>query len=220
MGGETVHALRGIDLEIEKKEFVSITGPSGCGKSTLLGLLGLLDAPTHGTYWLGNRQVERLSDDERAHARNQEIGFVFQSFHLLPRFTALRNVEMPLIYSAAYTSRLTPAKRREKALVALERVGMSDRLKHLPNQLSGGQRQRVAIARALVNQPSLILADEPTGSLDSHTGKEILALLQKLNGEGVTILVVTHDPQIAASTQRTLTLFDGKISEDRHRAAI
>jgi putative ABC transport system ATP-binding protein len=215
MGNETLRALDGVTTTIDPGEFIAITGPSGCGKSTLMNLLGLLDQPTEGTLLLDGRNVSALSDDERAQLRNQKIGFVFQSFHLLPRASALRNVEMPLIYAASYASHLTPAERTRMATAALTRVGLADRLHHLPNELSGGQRQRVAIARALVNQPKILLGDEPTGNLDSRSGQEILKLFEELHEQGVTVILVTHDPKIAARCHRTLAMLDGKILEDR-----
>lgn len=214
LGGETVYALNGIDFTIQEGEFVSITGPSGCGKSTLMNILGLLDQPTSGQYLLDSKNAASLSDDESAFLRNQKIGFVFQNFYLLSRASALRNVELPLIYSQALGKPLSPRITHEKAADALKRVGLSDRKNHKPNELSGGQRQRVAIARALVNEPKLILADEPTGNLDSKTGEDILNLFKKLNEEGVTIVLVTHDPSIAKRTKRTIAMLDGKIKSD------
>ncbi|MFI5361985.1 MAG: ABC transporter ATP-binding protein [Elusimicrobiota bacterium] len=208
-GASTVHALRSATLEIAHGEFAAITGPSGCGKSTLLQILGCLDRPTHGAYVLNGRDVSRLSNDELAEARLKYIGFVFQSFHLLPRLPVIDNVELPLIYAD-----MRRAQRRALAAAALERVGMAHRLDHNPLQLSGGERQRVAIARALVNDPQVILADEPTGNLDSDRGAEILALFQELNRAGKTILLVTHDASIAASTKRMIRLKDGQIVSD------
>jgi len=209
MGSEQVHALRGLDLEIRKGEYVAIMGPSGSGKSTLMNLIGCLDSPTQGSYWLAGRQVSSLDDDELAYIRNKEIGFVFQTFNLLPRATALHNVELPLIYNG------TPAEERaERAKAALEMVDLTDRMLHKPNELSGGQRQRVAIARALVNRPSILLADEPTGNLDSVTGAEIMALFQRLHEQGNTIILVTHEADIAAHAHRIIHIKDGKVSAD------
>src|SRR5712692_2302442 len=210
MGSEQVHALRGLDLEIRKGEYVAIMGPSGSGKSTLMNLIGCLDSPTQGSYWLAGRQVSSLDDDELAYIRNKEIGFVFQTFNLLPRATALHNVELPLIYNG------TPAEERiEKAKKALERVDLMDRMNHKPNELSGGQRQRVAIARALVNSPSIVLADEPTGNLDSKTGDEIMALFENLHRQGNTIILVTHENDIARHAHRIIYIRDGKIASDQ-----
>ena len=209
MGSEQVHALRGVDVEIHKGEYVAIMGPSGSGKSTLMNLIGCLDSPTSGKYWLAGRQVSDLDDDELAHIRNKEIGFVFQTFNLLPRATALHNVELPLIYNG------TPAEERiEKAKKALERVDLMDRMTHKPNELSGGQRQRVAIARALVNSPSIVLGDEPTGNLDSKTGEEIMALFENLHQQGNTIILVTHENDIAQHAHRVIHIRDGKIASD------
>lgn len=208
-GASSVHALQRANLKIKHGEFVAITGPSGCGKSTLLQILGCLDRPTNGAYDLNGRDVSRLSNDELAFMRLKYIGFVFQSFHLLPRLPVIDNVELPLIYAD-----IRKAKRHELAEQALARVGMEHRLDHNPLQLSGGERQRVAIARALVNDPSVILADEPTGNLDSNRGSEILALFQEFHEVGKTILIVTHDTSIAASTQRIIRLKDGHIVED------
>jgi putative ABC transport system ATP-binding protein len=211
MGAEQVHALRGVDLEIKKGEYVAIMGPSGSGKSTLMNLIGCLDTPSRGRYWLAGRLVSELDDDELAHIRNKEIGFVFQTFNLLPRATALHNVELPLIYNG------TPAEQRaERARRALEIVGLSDRMMHRPNELSGGQRQRVAVARALVNSPSILLADEPTGNLDSQTGEEIMALFDDLHRQGNTIILVTHERDIAAHAHRIIHIRDGKIESDEH----
>ena len=208
-GASAVHALRSATLEIEHGAFAAITGPSGCGKSTLLQILGCLDRPTHGTYALNGRDVSTLGNDELAMARLKYIGFVFQSFHLLPRLPVVDNVELPLIYAD-----MGRTQRRERAAAALARVGMAHRMDHNPLQLSGGERQRVAIARALVNDPQVILADEPTGNLDSDRGAEILALFQELNRAGKTILLVTHDASIAASTRRIIRLKDGAIVSD------
>jgi len=209
MGAEQVHALSGVDLEIRKGEYVAIMGPSGSGKSTLMNLIGCLDSPSSGKYWLAGRLVSELDDDELAYIRNKEIGFVFQTFNLLPRATALHNVELPLIYNG------TPAEERiEKAKKALERVDLTSRMSHKPNELSGGQRQRVAIARALVNSPSIVLADEPTGNLDSKTGEEIMALFKNLHSQGNTIILVTHEHDIAQNAHRIIFIRDGKIASD------
>ncbi len=209
MGDETIHALAGVTLAIHAGEFVAIVGTSGSGKTTLMHLLGCLDTPTGGTYRLNGTDVRTLSDDDLSDLRNREIGFVFQSFNLLPRTSALRNVELPLVYRG-----VDPAERRRRAKEALERVGLGDRTGHSPNQLSGGQRQRVAIARALVSEPSLLLADEPTGNLDSATEKEILDLLRELNDAGNTVVLVTHEPGIAAQATRAIRLADGLVVED------
>ncbi len=207
MGAETVHALDGVDVEIQRNEYVAIMGPSGSGKSTLMNMIGCLDTPTAGEYILNGQPVQNLDDDELARIRNREIGFVFQTFNLLPRATALHNVELPLIYAG------TPSKeRRAKASAALERVQLADRMDHKPNELSGGQRQRVAIARALVNDPSIVLADEPTGNLDSATSAEIMGVFDQLQDAGQTIIMVTHEYDIAAHAQRVITLVDGKVS--------
>jgi len=209
MGAEQVHALRGVNVEIRKGEYVAIMGPSGSGKSTLMNLIGCLDSPTSGKYWLAGRLVSDLDDDELAYIRNKEIGFVFQTFNLLPRATALHNVELPLIYNG------TPAEERiEKARKALERVDLGDRMHHKPNELSGGQRQRVAIARALVNNPSIVLADEPTGNLDSKTGEEIMILFENLYRQGNTIILVTHENDIAQHAHRIIHIRDGRIASD------
>src|SRR5450631_524884 len=213
MGSEQVRALNGINLEIRKGEYVAIMGPSGSGKSTLMNLIGCLDSPSSGKYWLAGRLVSDLDDDELAYIRNKEIGFVFQTFNLLPRATALHNVELPLIYNG------TPAEERiERAKKALERVDLIPRMSHKPNELSGGQRQRVAIARALVNNPSIVLADEPTGNLDSKTGEEIMALFARLHQQGHTIILVTHETDIAEHAERIIRLRDGRIESDLRRA--
>lgn len=217
MGGENIHALDGISFDVEPGEQCAIAGPSGCGKSTLMNILGLLDTPDSGRYLFDGRDVSGFSDDERSRLRNQTIGFVFQTFNLLPRLSALRNVEMPLVYSASFDKSFTRENIRARAVEALTRVGLADRMHHAPNELSGGQRQRTAIARALVNRPKLLLADEPTGNLDSKAGLEILALFEKLNREGVTLLVVTHDPEVASNARRTIRMLDGKIVEDRRK---
>jgi len=215
MGGETVHALRDVSLSVEAGEFVAIIGSSGSGKTTLMNILGLLDQPTEGQYRLDGRSVEAIPDDERALIRNQKLGFVFQSFHLLPRMTALRNVELPLVYSASYDLEFSHEKSTAAAKRALEKVHLSDREHHRPNELSGGQRQRVAIARALVNRPRLLMADEPTGNLDSKTSAEILDLFADLNErEKVTVILVTHDPKIAARARRVVTMSDGRVESD------
>jgi putative ABC transport system ATP-binding protein len=210
MGSEQqVQALRGVNLQIQRNEYVAIMGPSGSGKSTLMNLIGCLDSPSEGRYWLNGQQVSELDDDELARIRNKEIGFVFQTFNLLPRATALHNVELPLIYAG------TPAEERiERAKGSLRAVGMDARMNHKPNELSGGQRQRVAIARALVNRPSIILADEPTGNLDSQTGNEIMALFDRLHGEGNTIVLVTHENDIAEYAHRVIHIRDGVVSRD------
>jgi putative ABC transport system ATP-binding protein len=206
MGAEKVHALRGVDLQMNNGEYVAIMGPSGSGKSTLMNLIGCLDTPTSGKYYLAGRQVSELDDDELAHIRNKEIGFVFQTFNLLPRATALHNIELPLIYNG------TPAEERvERAKHAIDMVDLGDRMLHKPNELSGGQRQRVAIARALVNNPSILLADEPTGNLDTATGVEIMALFDRLQAQENTIILVTHEHDIAAHAHRIIHLRDGKV---------
>ena len=209
MGTEHVHALRGISLEIRKGEYAAIMGPSGSGKSTLMNLIGCLDSPTKGAYWLAGRLVSELDDDELAYIRNKEIGFVFQTFNLLPRATALHNVELPLIYNGTPTE-----ERQERARQALRQVELGERMMHRPNELSGGQRQRVAIARALVNNPSILLADEPTGNLDSQTGEEIMALFARLHQQGNTIILVTHEPDVAQRAHRIIRLRDGKVEKD------
>lgn len=214
-GDEEIHAIQDLSISIDAGEFISITGASGSGKSTLLYILGLLDKPTSGGYSLQGASVERLSDTERAQLRNRFMGFVFQSFHLLPRATALRNVMMPLVYASGGDSAIAEGAQRARALEALSLVGLADRVNHRPNELSGGQRQRVAIARAVVNNPKLIFADEPTGNLDSKSGRDILALFERLHHQGVTVLMVTHDPSIAERAHRRIVLRDGMLVEDR-----
>jgi putative ABC transport system ATP-binding protein len=214
MGEEEIHALRGVSIQIERGEYVAIMGPSGSGKSTLMNLIGCLDTPSKGSYLLNGKQVSEMNDNELARIRNQEIGFVFQTFNLLPRASALQNVELPLVYAGI------PAKDRQKlAKGALDRVELTSRMTHKPNELSGGQRQRVAIARALVNNPSILLADEPTGNLDSKTGAEIMALFAKLHESGNTIVLVTHEADIAAFAHRTISVRDGQVEKDVRRAA-
>ena len=214
MGAEEIHALRGVSISIERGEYVAIMGPSGSGKSTLMNLIGCLDTPSKGTYMLNGKQAGQMSDDELARIRNEEIGFVFQTFNLLPRATALHNVELPLIY-AGVSSKV----RHERASTALDKVELGDRKTHKPNELSGGQRQRVAIARALVNNPSIVLADEPTGNLDSKTGVEIMSLFERLHESGNTIILVTHEPEVAAHAHRTIHIRDGQVEKDVRRAA-
>jgi putative ABC transport system ATP-binding protein len=210
MGEEQVKALDGVDIELERGEYVAIMGPSGSGKSTLMNLLGCLDTPSEGEYWLNGHAVSTLNDDELAQVRNKEVGFVFQSFHLLPRYSALDNVQLPLVYS-----NIPREERLARAIHALEQVDLTDRIHHRPNELSGGQRQRVAIARALINQPSILLADEPTGNLDSTTGREILNLFEHLHTTGHTIILVTHDPEVASHANRIIRLRDGRVELDR-----
>jgi len=209
LGAEPIHALRGIDFNVSRGEYVAIMGPSGSGKSTLLNVLGCLDTPTSGRYELDGQQVNALNHDVMADFRNRKIGFVFQTFNLLNRATALQNVELPLIYAA-----LSRRRRRDRARTVLEMVGLADRLHHRPNELSGGQQQRVAIARALANNPSIILADEPTGNLDSETGEEIMEILSELHAHGHTILLVTHEEDVARNTQRIMRLRDGRVESD------
>jgi putative ABC transport system ATP-binding protein len=215
MGQEQVHALRGVNLRIDRGEYVAIMGPSGSGKSTLMNLIGCLDTPTKGRYWLNSNLVSELDDDELARIRNREIGFVFQTFNLLARATALHNVELPLIYSG------TPSDERiQRAKTALEAVDLGSRMNHKPNELSGGQRQRVAIARALVNNPSIILADEPTGNLDSQTGNEIMKLMEDLHRKGNTIVLVTHEADIAEHAYRVVHIKDGIVASDERRSRV
>jgi putative ABC transport system ATP-binding protein len=214
MGGEVVRALRGVDIAIRRNEYVAIMGPSGSGKSTLMNLIGCLDTPNEGEYWLNGAMVSTMSDDELARVRNKEIGFVFQTFNLLPRATALHNVELPLVYAGVPSD-----ERKRRAREALSRVQLADRMDHRPNELSGGQRQRVAIARALVNNPSILLADEPTGNLDSQTSEEIMRVFEGLATQGQTVIMVTHEPDIAAHARRVVVLRDGVIESDDRRAA-
>jgi putative ABC transport system ATP-binding protein len=212
MGGEIVRALRGVDLAVRRNEYVAIMGPSGSGKSTLMNLIGCLDTPTAGEYWLNGQLVSQMKDDDLARVRNKEIGFVFQTFNLLPRATALHNVELPLVYAG-----VSSAERKERAFEALKAVQLGDRVHHRPNELSGGQRQRVAIARALVNRPSILLADEPTGNLDSTTSEEIMRVFENLANTGQTVIMVTHEPDIAAHARRIVVLRDGLIASDDRR---
>jgi len=214
MGSEEIHALRGISIRIERGEFVAIMGPSGSGKSTLMNLIGCLDTPSSGSYLLNGKQVSQMNDNELARIRNEEVGFVFQTFNLLPRATSLKNVELPLVYAG-----VSAKDREQRAKIALEQVELTSRMNHRPNELSGGQRQRVAIARALVNAPSMLLADEPTGNLDSKTGLEILGLFDRLHRAGNTILLVTHEADVAAYANRAVHLRDGQIESDVRRAA-
>ncbi len=214
MGEEKVHALSGVSIQIDRGEYVAIMGPSGSGKSTLMNLIGCLDTPSKGSYLLNGKQVSEMNDDELARIRNEEIGFVFQTFNLLPRATALHNVELPLIYAG-----LSSKARADRASQALDKVELSDRKHHRPNQLSGGQRQRVAIARALVNNPSILLADEPTGNLDTKTGVEIMSLFERLHEAGNTIIIVTHEAEVAEHAHRVIHIRDGKVEKDVRRAA-
>jgi putative ABC transport system ATP-binding protein len=214
MGEEEIHALSGVSLEIDRGEYVAIMGPSGSGKSTLMNLIGCLDTPSKGSYLLNGKQVSQMNDDELARIRNEEIGFVFQTFNLLPRATALHNVELPLVYGG-----VTGKARQERAQQALEKVELMSRATHRPSELSGGQRQRVAIARALVNNPSILLADEPTGNLDSKTGTEIMGIFDRLHQGGNTIIVVTHEADIAAYAHRVVSIRDGQVEKDVRRAA-
>jgi putative ABC transport system ATP-binding protein len=214
MGSEEIHALRGVNIQIDRGEYVAIMGPSGSGKSTLMNLIGCLDTPTKGSYLLNDKQVSQMNDNELAQIRNEEIGFVFQTFNLLPRASALQNVELPLIYAG-----VAARDRHTRAKAALEKVELGSRMSHRPNELSGGQRQRVAIARALVNNPSILLADEPTGNLDSKTGGEIMALFARLHEAGNTIVLVTHEADIAAFAHRTIHLRDGQVEKDVKQAA-
>lgn len=209
MGTERVRALQGVDLVIRRNEFVAIMGPSGSGKSTMMNMIGCLDTPSEGEYWLNGHRVSELGDDALARIRNKEIGFVFQTFNLLPRATALANVELPMVYAG-----VSSKERRDRAQLTLEQVGLGDRIHHRPNELSGGQRQRVAIARALVNRPSILLADEPTGNLDSSTSEDIMALFETLYQQGQTIILVTHEPDIAEHAKRQVVLRDGRVARD------
>ena len=214
MGSEEIHALRGVSINIEKGEYVAIMGPSGSGKSTLMNLIGCLDTPTKGSYMLNGKEVGAMNDDELARIRNEEIGFVFQTFNLLPRATALHNVELPLVYAG-----VSGKDRLDRAKMALAKVELTERASHRPNELSGGQRQSVAIARALVNNPSILLADEPTGNLDSKTGEEIMGVFAKLHAAGNTIILVTHEPDIAAHAHRVISIRDGQVEKDVKQAA-
>ena len=214
MGSEEIHALRGVSIEIERGEYVAIMGPSGSGKSTLMNLIGCLDTPSKGTYLLNNKQVGEMNDNELARIRNEEIGFVFQTFNLLPRASALQNVELPLVYAG-----VSAKDRQVRAKAALDKVELTSRMTHRPNELSGGQRQRVAIARALVNNPSILLADEPTGNLDSKTGTEIMGLFARLHEAGNTIVLVTHEADVAAFARRAIHVRDGQVEKDIRQAA-
>ena len=214
MGENVVHALRGLDLDVNEGEFLAIMGPSGSGKSTLMNILGCLDTPDSGSYLLGGEDVSQLTDDAQARIRGRRVGFVFQQFNLLPRTPAIKQVALPLMYAG-----LTRQERLSRARAALERVGLGDRADHRPDELSGGQQQRVAIARALVNRPNIILADEPTGALDTHTGEEILNLFEELNGQGITVIVITHDPDVATRAGRTVWIRDGLVDHSRNGAA-
>ena len=215
MGTERVQALRGVSLEIRRNEYLAIMGPSGSGKSTMMNMLGCLDTPSSGEYWLNGQEVSRMPDDALARVRNKEIGFVFQTFNLLPRATALQNVELPLVYAG-----VSGKERRDRSRRALERVGLGNRIDHKPNELSGGQRQRVAIARALVNDPSILLADEPTGNLDSATSTDVMRVFNLLHRQGQTIIVVTHEAEIAAHAERVVTLRDGRVANDARQERI
>ena len=210
MGGEEIHALQGVSIAIDPGEYVAIMGPSGSGKSTLMNLIGCLDTPTRGTYRLNGKSVDQMNDDELAHIRNEEIGFVFQTFNLLPRATALHNVELPMVYAG-----MTSSQRETRAKEVLSMVELEDRMTHRPNELSGGQRQRVAIARALVNSPSILLADEPTGNLDTKTGDEIISLFGRLHKDGNTIILITHEADVAGHADRVVQIRDGRVEQDR-----
>ncbi len=215
MGEEKIHALNEINVSIEQGEFISIVGTSGSGKTTMMNLIGLLDLPSSGDYILDGVKTTSMSDDELSQFRNQKIGFVFQSFNLLPKATALKNVEMPMQYASAYNPKITDEEIKKMALETLDKMGLSSRVHHLPNELSGGQRQRVAIARALVNNPKILLADEPTGALDSKTSEEILNLFEELNHQGVTVIIVTHDNKVASRCRRILRMSDGVVTEEK-----
>ena len=215
LGDQQIKGLDAVDLEVAAGDYLAVMGPSGSGKSTLLNILGLLDAPDSGEYWLNGEATSRLSEDRRAELRSRWIGFVFQSYHLIARLTALENIELPMLLAG-----LEPAERRRRSSQLVERLGLGDRIRHRPAELSGGQRQRVAIARAMVMQPALLLADEPTGNLDSHSGAEVVALLEELNAEGLTLLVVTHDAALGARAQRQIGMRDGRIIEDRRRERV